>query len=272
MTDPHPSTGFTSYHVHTKWSDGAETVASTVARAAALDLDEVGISDHFVLHPSGVALEWSMPTERLDEYTRDVMTVAASAPLPVRLGIESDFIPETAEETIRRLDRCPFDYRIGSVHFIDGFPVDEHSRFWEGLSQEEADDKWRDYYRRVILMAQSGGFDIVAHLDLPKKFGRYPVADLSADARHALDAIRDSGMAMELNTSGRYQTAREAYPSPWHLREAKRRGIPVLITADAHNPANLNRDFRAAADLLREAGYTEVTRFSGREQIRTPLG
>ncbi len=57
-----------SYHNHTVWSDGRNTVADMVQKAAELGIVELGISDHFVLHPSGHPPQWSMRHDQLPLY------------------------------------------------------------------------------------------------------------------------------------------------------------------------------------------------------------
>ena len=96
---------------------------------------------------------------------------------------------ERFDELRRRLARHPFDYVIGSVHFVDGFPLDSRAADWEALAPAARDDQWRLYWRRLRRLAESGVFDFAAHLDLPKKFGFRPQADLTAAADDALAAI-----------------------------------------------------------------------------------
>ena len=43
----------TSYHNHTNWSDGAATLAALIEAGRGAGLDELGISDHYVLYPGG---------------------------------------------------------------------------------------------------------------------------------------------------------------------------------------------------------------------------
>lgn len=263
----------TSYHVHTQWSDGEPTIAEVIAQARELQLIEVGISDHFVVHPGGLLVDWSMRPDDLHQYVAQVQAEVAKAnPITVRLGIEVDFLPESLGETHRRLAGVPFDYIIGSVHYVDGFPVDGHHRYWDALTEEEEEEVWRSYYQRVREMAATRAFDVVAHLDLPKKFGHLPKADLRNEALSALDAVAESGMVMELNTSGWHKTCREIYPAPWLVEEARRRDIPIIITADAHNRRHLTRDFDRALQVARAAGYDSVVRFRQRERHAVPLG
>jgi histidinol-phosphatase (PHP family) len=163
------------------------------------------------------------------------------------------------------------DYSIGSVHFIrgDGFDID--ASFWSSKSDDERDAAFAEYWQLVRQMAQSGLFDIAAHLDLPKKFGFYPRADMRPLEDAALDAIREGGMVVELNTAGYRCKCDEGYPSPALLRRCRKMGIPVTLSSDAHRPQHLLYDFARGANVLREAGYTEITRFRAREKWSEPL-
>jgi histidinol-phosphatase (PHP family) len=262
----------TSYHNHTTWSDGAPTVAALIQAARAAELDELGISDHYVLRPDGEEVDWSMPPDLLGDYVLQLRAAAAETrDVTLRIGVEADFFPETVEILRARLNAYPFDYVIGSVHYVDDFPIDCGGGFWEPLSAEQRNEKWRLYWRRVRQLAESGAYDFLAHPDLPKKFGHRPTVDLSADASAALDAVRAADMAIEINTAGWSLPAGEAYPSLELLRQAHARGIPLLINADAHFPEFLTRDFDRARELARDAGYTELVRYEGRRRLPVPL-
>jgi len=262
----------TSYHNHTTWSDGAPTIAGHVQAARAAGLAELGISDHYTLHPSGVETEWSMALDLLGDYTLQVRTAAAETrDLTLRLGLEACFFPETVEDLRGRLAPYPWDYVIGSVHEVDGFPIDSRVEDWASLSPGDVNDVWRLYWVRIRQMAESGVFDFVGHLDLPKKFGFRPTADLTAEALAALDALAAADMAVEINTAGWSLPAAEAYPAPGLLRAARERDLPLLINADAHFPEFLTRDFDRARALARECGYTELVRYEARRRHPVPL-
>ena len=142
---------------------------------------------------------------------------------------------------------------------------------WAAQTPEGVEAIWSTYWRRIIEMAESRVFDIVGHMDLPKKFGYRPSTPMIDLEQKALDAIAAAGMAVEINTSGWHLPADEAYPSPELLCEANRREIPIVISADAHNPQVLARDFPRAKDLAVEAGYTGVVRYAEREAIKDPF-
>jgi histidinol-phosphatase (PHP family) len=259
---------YTSYHVHSRWSDGNSDIAALLAAAREAGLDEIGISDHYTMAPDGAPVSWSMPLDRLGEYLAEIR-VAASAlgerPI-VRYGVEADYFPGQEEALREVLAAHPFDYVIGSVHFVDGFPIDANHSHWERLSPGEREQVFRGYWERIAGLARSGLADIVGHLDLTKKFGFRPTTDLSREIDAALAAIAASGMAVEINTAGWHTVAREAYPEPALLRACRAYEIPLLINADAHAPAFLTRDYDRAHALARDAGYTHLVRFAGRRQ------
>src|SRR4029077_16329266 len=64
-------------------------------------------------------------------------------------------------------------YVVGSVHFIgEGDAAVDHEGFdvWEG--DGDADEIWRRYFEQIAAAARSGLFDVLAHPDLVKGWGR----------------------------------------------------------------------------------------------------
>lgn len=263
----------TSYHVHTIRSDGESPARDFVDEAVQLGLDELGFSDHYVLLPAGTSASWSMPLTDISAYIGEIDALREQArdSLVVRCGIEADFEPDTVADLRDVLNSYPFDYVIGSVHFVDGFPVDECKEKWDVISQSDRNDIVRGYLDRIAQMARSGVFDFVGHLDLYKKFGYLPTVDISADMSLALDAIAAARMPIEINTSGLVKEIREIYPSEAVLRECRNRSIPVLITADAHRPEHLTRGYAEAVDLVERVGYDQVGVYENRRLGFSPL-
>lgn len=257
-----------SYHVHSVWSDGKAKIADMFRAAQEAGLTEVGMSDHYVLTPGSNQLDWSMPLDTLDDYVVDVQSSAGEVgeDVIIRLGLEVDYFPETESDLKIILSSQPFDYLIGSVHFANEFAIDASADDWAPLDQAQIDEIIRLYWVRVRQMAESGLFDIAAHLDLTKKYAVYPTIDISREMSEALDAIAKSDMSVELNTAGWYLPCNEGYPDPSIIRGCLDRGIPMLVSSDAHVPENLLRGYRRAYDLLQEVGYTELTAYAGRER------
>jgi histidinol-phosphatase (PHP family) len=242
-----------------------------IQAARVAGLDELGISDHFVLTP-GFPCEWSMELDLLGDYVLELRQAARETrDVTLRIGLEADYFPDTASELRERLAPYPFDYVIGAVHYVDGFPLDSRIEDWQPLSDAEVVEVWRRYWELIGEMAATGLYDFAAHLDLPKKFGFRPTCSLMKEQGKALDAIAAAGMAIEINTAGWSVPAAEAYPSRSILEAARRRGIPLLINSDAHFPEFLTRNFDRAYGLAREVGYSELVRFAGRGRHPIPI-
>jgi histidinol-phosphatase (PHP family) len=266
---------FVSYHCHSRWSDGRNSIAEMIAGAAAAGLLEFGLSDHFVLTPyaDSNAHEWSMPRNgrALADCLADLRAAAVGAPLPVRVGVETDYFPETWRALKADLARLDLDYVIASVHAVDHFPIDTAAIDWQPLTPAEVNRIYRGYWQRIRELAECRLGDIVGHLDLPKKFGVYPSADLSPEIGAALDAIALAGMTVELNTAGWDKPCAAPYPAEELLLQVHRRGIPVMINADAHIPGELTRHYGRAAELLRRIGFTEMRAFTKRQPRVLPI-
>jgi histidinol phosphatase-like PHP family hydrolase len=125
-----------SYHNHTTWSDGGATLAAQIQAARAGGLDELGISDHFVLHPSGEEVEWSIQTDLLGDYVLELRAAAAEVRgLTLRLGIEADFIPETVDDL---LVAVPGKNTTAHVLFSLAFPHVKQKKFMVFSDIEDA--------------------------------------------------------------------------------------------------------------------------------------
>lgn len=255
-----------SYHNHSSFSDGKGPIAELLSHARSLGVEELGVSDHLTLHPDGQPVSWSMCPKRLGEYLGEARGLASRSrssggPL-LRVGLEVDWFDgqeEVIRETLAGLD---LDFVIGGVHFVGEVAIDSRRSVWERLTQGQVDEVFHGYWGCVKKMAQSRLFGIAAHLDLPKKFGFSPRCDLSGVIDETLDAIAEAGMVVELNTAGWHCPCREPYPGPSILRRCRARDIGVTISADAHDPQHIVRDFAEAAGCLRSAGYDEVARFA----------
>jgi histidinol-phosphatase (PHP family) len=211
-------------------------------------------------------------TQVLREYT-DLVRDAGARGLPVRLGIEADYFPG-AEGAIRTvLARAPFDYLIGSVHWIGawGFDLLGVEGLWDG---RDVDAMYREYFALLCQAARSGIFQIMAHPDLIKVMGHRPSPALDLDAQYAkvAEVFAASDVAVEVSTAGFRKPVDELYPAPGLLRACFRRGVPLSLASDAHRPEDVGLDFDQAVAFARDCGYREVSRFAGGQRRLVPLG
>ena len=260
-----------TFHNHSTWSDGQASLDELYAHAGLIGVDILGVSDHFCVYPDGTVLEGALAPSNVSAYIDGVRALQGNAGLEVVAGIEFDWFEQGGAALAPYAEGLPLDYRIGSIHHVGGQAFDIDASFWLPKTDGEVDEVYAAYWRLVRQMAESRLFDIAAHLDLPKKFGFYPKADLSALEDAALDAIRASDMVVELNTAGFGKPCADGYPSVDILKRCRSREIPVTLSADAHTPGHLLFEFKRGLANLREAGYSSVARFRNRERWSEPL-
>ncbi|MES2706942.1 MAG: histidinol-phosphatase HisJ family protein [Verrucomicrobiota bacterium] len=258
------------YHLHTPLCRHAAGHPSDfAARAVELGLPEIGFSDHSPM-PAEFD-DWRMLDAELPRYFEMIGEARAAHPgLTIRLGLEVDWL-EGGEAWIESLtSRAPWDYLIGSVHYLGNWNFDnpaETARF----SSYGVEEAWDRYWLLFAKAARSGLFDIMGHPDLVKKFKHRPEGDLRRYYEPAVQACAEAGVAIEINTAGLFKPVAEMYPAPEFLTLAAQAGIPLTINSDAHAPEEVGRAFPQALELARQCGFTELARFHDRRRIPVPL-
>jgi histidinol-phosphatase (PHP family) len=271
----------TDYHLHLRPDEAgtpperyftAENVARYREAADAAGIEELGVSEH--VYRFAQALEiWGHPF--WEEQARDDLDAycefARGAGL--RVGIECDFVPGAEERTAALLEARDFDYVLGSVHFVGEEAVDHEG--WDIWGGGDADEIWRRYFEALAECAGSGLFDILAHPDLVKVWGRgrpAPDRDPRFFYEPALEAIAASGIAVELSTAGLRKPVGELYPAPAFAALCAEAGAPFALSSDAHLPEQVGFGYEQALELLERLGVGEICVFEGRERRLEPLG
>jgi histidinol-phosphatase (PHP family) len=256
----------TDYHMHLErgpWT--LDWLGKFVDAARSRGLAEIGFSEH----PHRFRAYRDMYLGLLEE--------ARGAGLPVRTGMEWDFICGKEALIDRAIRAYPWDYAIGSVHWL---PPDTPAEPWwdfDNLANPAAWERrdvraaYRRYFDLIIAAAGSGLFDVIGHADVIKVLGYRPEEDIADLYTAAAGAFAAGGVCVEINTAGWRKPVGEAYPAPAFLHACRRAGVPLVINSDAHLPEDVGRDFDRAAALARAAGYTEVATFSRRVRRMTPL-
>jgi histidinol-phosphatase (PHP family) len=265
------------YHMHTDWSDGRGAHGEYAERADRLGLDEIGFTDHVEFN----GRSWVMDPEDMYRYVESLDAARERSRVPLKLGVEMDytrFVHRKADRFLKAWRR-QLDYAIGSSHYMGDMHLayNGHEDKWEGVNRTQL---YTEYYGMVKEIADSGMFDIVGHLDLPKRSGYYPVGHrsgklkprLSEAIEAALDAIARVGMCVEVNTSGWRHPCRDQYPSGRLLGMCNERDIEITLGSDAHIPNHVGYMFGKAAERALEAGYSTITVFDKRNREQVDIG
>jgi histidinol-phosphatase (PHP family) len=274
----------TDYHVHLRPDDVPQTPAERYLTAANAEryrlvasergIDELGVAEHVYRFTQALDV-WQHELWRdsarddLDAYCAFVREET-----DLRLGLEADFVPGREDRMAELLAARDFDYVIGSIHFISGGALD-YDRYDVWTTASSPDRVWRTYFEWLGEAAASGMFDILAHPDLVKYWGAQrprPERDPRAYYELAMEAIAESGVAIEVSTAGLRKPVGELYPSRAFLEMVLEAGNPIALSSDAHVPDDLGRDYEQALELLADLGVRELAVFDGRERRLEPIG
>jgi histidinol-phosphatase (PHP family) len=271
----------TDYHLHLRPDEPdtlferyftAENVERYREAAHATGVDELGVSEHVYRFTQALDL-WDHPFWReqarddLDAYCEFVRGAG------LKLGVECDFVPGAEDRTANLLEARNFDYVVGSVHFVGEAAVDHEGwDVWEGRG--DADEVWRRYFEALAQCARSGLFDILAHPDLVKVWGRgRPLPE--RDPRHyyepAVEAIAESGIAVEVSTAGLRKPVGELYPAPAFAEMCVEADLPFALSSDAHLPEQVGFGYERALEFLDGLGVGEICVFEQRSRRLEPL-
>ena len=259
------------YHMHTPLCRHAVGEPVDYARRALeIGLTEIGFTDHSPMRRDDFD-DWRMRADQLDDYVAKVRRAQKEFPqLTIRLALEVDYLPGH-EEWIRELAaRHPWDYLIGSVHYVsETWAIDNPHKLSEWKNRD-AFEVWTAYFDRLTMAAESDLFEIIGHADLPKKFGYRPTADCTPLYEKFLTAAKQHHCAIELNTAGLRKDCKEIYPSREILQLAFSHGVPITFGSDAHAPDEVGMNFAEAIQLAHSVGYKECWRLAQHkcEQVR----
>ena len=277
----------TDYHVHLRPDEdgtGAERyfTAANADRyreaASERGIAELGVAEH--IHRFVQSLQiWEHPWYRhwakddVDEYCDFVHGAG------LRLGVEADYLPGHEDRVGSFLDGRPWDYVVGSVHFLRDEALDLHGEpdweAWDVWRSGDPDKVWARYFETLGEAARTGMFDILAHPDLVKVWGSgvpRPDGDPRRFYERAMDGIAASDVAIEVSTAGLRKPVREIYPAADFLEMCLDAGRPVALSSDAHLPDQVGFEYERALDWLDGLGVRELAVFEGRSRRLEAIG
>jgi len=170
------------------------------------------------------------------------------------------------------LRRVPFDYVIGSVHWVGpNFMFDA-----QYIQQHTADEIYTSYFTELECMVSVSDIDIVAHLDIPARTAipllGYDPSRYEKQVRDILEIVIRRGLALDINAAGLRKPAQNLMPDPLILKWfVEMGGERVTLGSDAHRETEVARYLDAALDAVRAAGLTHLTQFEGRQARLIPV-
>ena len=259
------------YHFHSEFSvDCRVPMADSCRAALAAGVTEIAFTDHVDHEPVDLGYNYW----HAERYFRSIEDVRAEFGdrLTILSGVEVDFNTGIADQVERFVTAHEFDVVIGSVHYAAGeliFPDHFLGRTLDGV--------FRPYLDQIHFAVESGWFDTIGHLDLPKRYA--PATHRHYDPlafREALQpvfaAMIARGVSFEINTSGLRQPPRTTMPGPvivrWYVEAG---GRLITVGTDSHAPQTVGAGIATALDMLELCGIEEVSSFRRRQRRQVPL-
>jgi len=239
---------------------------------SALDrgIPEIGFTEHLDLLP----FDPGYATFRIEAWWEELQRCRqAFAPqLSIRAGVELSEPHRVRHAAEAALQGLPWDYVVGALHWVGPVLVFDRAYF-----DRPAGEAYIAYFDELAAAADAGGFEVLAHADIVKRFGHtaYGAFDprpYEGAVRAALRACARNGIALEVNSSTLRRPVAELSPSPlmltWFREEG---GRLVTIGSDAHLPGDVGAGLDQALEAVRAAGFRSLARFEGRRPIEIPL-
>jgi len=194
--------------MHTKWSDGANTIEEMVQEARRLGHKFIAITDHV----GSLKIAGGMDEESVKEQAKEIEKMREKYDdIYIFHGVEANIMKDGSLDVSNDLLK-EVDIVLASVH--SAFRMDE-----------------KEMTARVIKAIEHPYVDIIAHPTCRIIQKREPI---KMDMEKVLDAAKDNNVIMEIN----------AYPdrldlNDIHTKMAVERGVKVSIGTDAHNKSHL---------------------------------
>jgi len=194
-------------HCHTRWSDGRATLEEMAFAAEALGMEYLTVTDHSPsAHYAG-----GLSVDRLKQQWDEIARVQESVSVRLLRGTESDITEDGA-----------LDFPDAVLERLDVIVASVHSR----LKMDEA-----EMTRRLVRAMRLPVFKIWGHARGRLLLEREP---FECRMEEVLDALAASRGAVEVNGD-----PKRLELEPRFLRMARARGIPVVLSVDAHSTAAL---------------------------------
>ena len=258
------------------------------AAATAQRLDEIGISEHshtfpefydlyretLILDDSSVGKfqqQWLKNNKfkySIDEYFAFMKMLQKKH--RVKIGIEvCNLNDQNAIADI--LHAYPFDYVIGSVHYIWGWGFD-FAEIKDEWTRHDLHEIYEGYVAEIERLAATKLYDVLGHPFNLRLFKILPDFDVTYLLERAAKALAAADMAIDVNTGTMYRyPIAEISPYADFMRVAKKYQLPVIITSDAHAPADCGKFHDEAVAHAKTFGYNETLQFAGRVRYTVPL-
>ncbi|MGM9928660.1 MAG: histidinol-phosphatase HisJ family protein [Bacillus sp. (in: firmicutes)] len=257
------------YHHHSRHSfDSTASLEDICQTAIQRGIKEICFTEHYSVNPLAPTFGHMV----FETYISNIEKCRQrfQPQLSIKMGIELCEPHHSREEYHKILSALPIDFILGSVHNI-------HNDKLRKVIEEQGENANSLYFSEVYEMIQTADIDVIAHLDLIKRYSQnvYGIYDFSKH-QDILTAILEKAIerqiGIEINTSGLRSSLHETLPSPQLLRLYKQLGGEILtIGSDSHSAETVGSHLHEAYILAKECGFSHIYKFEKRKPIAVEL-
>ena len=271
------------YHIHTPYCGHAQgKTIEYIEAAIEAGIPEIGFADHlgrYYLSRSQRKRywDWGMNEATLARYYTEVSDLRDSFAdqITIKIGLEVDYI-EGAEELLEPIVALyPLDFLLGSIHCLPKFG-------WRHLARNtkvRPEDVYTEYFTCAQSAAESGLFDILAHLDFVWRYVPWPeqrTDEILNNIDRVIAAAAGSRTCIELNTNGYVWSAINdrdgADPFEQMIGSIRAHKACITLGSDAHAPATVGKSVDEMAVYAARKGIKSLSLFSRHNGRRARLG
>jgi len=235
------------YHIHSKFSsDGRSSLREICQIALSLGIREIGFAEHVDFDPADPGFgyfDYGAYSLAVDE-ARDLF----GKRITILKGVEVDY-QRRFEGAIRRwLKMVDVDFTIGSVHYVEGRPID-----LGGANIPDLGRLYLTYCIEVVNSVKSGLFDVIGHFDIISSFNHIPPNVKDEPISIVLESIVDSNASMEINARGFREGRGDTVPTKEIVRRfLEQGGKKVSVGSDAHSAQEVGVGIDETFAMLRK--------------------
>lgn len=247
--------GLRDLHIHIEGGEySLEWIDRFVSQAVKMDLSEINLLEHSVrikefhktfadaeaynLYQRQWVAEKRRTAKSLDEYISLIENVKSREyPIKISFGLEICWFEQYEREIAQLAKSYPFDYLLGSVHWIDNWTFNQRKYQWKGRNINQI---YKRYFELQESLVQSGIFDVCAHPDLIMCHSLYPDYDLTEAYQSLCRTAKQNSVALELNSArGKSIGINEDF-----FNIAVREGVSFTAGSDAHSPQDTGKGIK----------------------------
>lgn len=260
-----------SYHTHTLFSDGKNTIDEMLEQAVKIGFEQIGISDLLIVHKNLTKMpsycettvgfeDFETARQACLRHAEQIRKAAKKYPLKVYVGYEVDYFTYNGwEDEFRDLAKnIDYDYFISGNHFFMSKSGEDIFDIWRyddhpNTAPEEISVYLRRHFQTMQQAIQSKMFFFLAHLDYAQKIKDYRQNDYADEINDVIEALSETKTGCEISTKGLRRYG-HFFPSDDIIKALIKQHTPLIISDDAHHIDELGSFFSKAEETLIKFG------------------